>query len=177
MAQDLEVLVYGHPALREKCAPVESFDDGLAELVRQMERAMILERGIGLAAPQVGRRVRVLLAEDARGGRARTLPLVNPEFTSRSRETDVFNEGCLSLPELFVDVRRPVEVTLRYQDLRGEEQVLTDDGMLSRIIQHEMDHLDGILFVDHLPVLRRKLLSRRLREFQDRAREQQGRGL
>jgi peptide deformylase len=89
----------------------------------------------------------------------------------------VLNEGCLSLPELFADVRRPVEVRVRYQDLEGDEQELVDDGMLSRIVQHELDHLDGILFVDHLPMIRRKLLARKLREFQERAREQQERGL
>lgn len=177
MAQELEVLLYGHPGLREKCAPVEDFDDALRTLATDMQRAMIMERGIGLAAPQVGRRIRMLVAEDDRSARTRTLVLVNPEITAVSRETDAFNEGCLSLPELFADVRRPVEVRVRYQDLEGREQELRDDGLLARIIQHEYDHLEGILFVDHLPVLRRKLLTRKLREFQDRAREQQERGI
>jgi peptide deformylase len=177
MGQDLEVLLYGHPGLREVSEAVESFDDGLRELAAQMQRAMIMERGIGLAAPQVGRRVRMLLAEDDRAGRTRTLALVNPEIVQRSREQDVYNEGCLSLPELFADVRRPVEITVRYQDLDGAEQELTDDGLLARIIQHEMDHLEGILFVDHLSALKRKLIARKLREFQERAREQQERGV
>lgn len=177
MSQDLEVLLYGHPGLRQKCAPVEEFDASLRELAGDMQRAMIMERGIGLAAPQVGRRVRMLLAEDDRGGRTTTLVLVNPEIVAVSRETDTWNEGCLSLPELFADVRRPVQIRVRYQDLDGNEHELSDDGLLARIVQHEHDHLEGILFVDHLPVLRRKLLSRRLREFQERAREQQGRGL
>lgn len=177
MSADLEVLIYGHPGLRGKSVAVEDFDSSLAELVRQMERAMIFERGIGLAAPQVGRHLRVLLAEDDRDGRKRTLPLINPEILHRSREADYFNEGCLSLPELYVDVRRPVEVTVRYQDLQGNEHELTDDGVLARVIQHEIDHLEGILFVDHLPLLRRKLLARKLREFQDRSRDQQERGL
>ena len=177
MPQDLEVLIYGHPGLREKCVPVESFDASLRELVGQMERAMIMERGIGLAAPQVGRNIRLLLAEDDRGERTRTIALVNPEIVSASSETDIFNEGCLSLPELFADVRRPVQIRVRYQDPEGRECELDDDGILSRIVQHEFDHLDGILFVDHLPLLKRKLLARTLREFQDRAREQQERGV
>ena len=177
MPQDLEVLIYGHPGLREKCTPVEAFDDSLRELVGQMGRAMIMERGIGLAAPQVGRRLRLLLAEDDREERTKTIALVNPEIVSASGETDTFNEGCLSLPELFADVKRPVRIRVRYQDPDGRECELEDDGILARIVQHELDHLDGILFVDHLPMLKRKLLARKLREFQERAREQQGRGL
>ncbi|RKZ10111.1 peptide deformylase [bacterium] len=177
MVEDLEVLLYGHPGLREKSRPVEDFDDQIASLVRRMERAMIMERGIGLAAPQVGQRLRLLLAEDSRGAGTRTLAMVNPEILSVSRETDNFSEGCLSLPELFADVKRPVEIRVRYQDVQGQEHELSDDGILARIIQHELDHLDGILFVDHLPVLKRKLLARKLRAFSDRAREQQERGI
>jgi len=177
MPQDLEILIYGHPGLREKCVPVESFDSALRELVSQMERAMIMERGIGLAAPQVGRKLRMFIAEDHRGARARTIALINPEIVSASGETDTFNEGCLSLPEFFADVKRPVRIRVRYQDLEGRECELDDDGILSRIVQHELDHLDGILFVDHLPLLKRKLLARKLRDFQDRAREQQVRGV
>lgn len=177
MAQDLEVLLYGHPGLREKCAPVDSFDDSLRELAAQMQRAMIMERGVGLAAPQVGRRIRMLLAEDDRSGRTQTLTLVNPEIVRASREQDTYNEGCLSLPELFADVQRPVEITVRYQDLDGAEHELTDDGFLARVILHEHDHLEGILFVDHLSALKRKLLARKLRGFQDRALEQQERGV
>lgn len=177
MPQDLEVLLYGHPGLREKSVPVESFDDSLGELAAQMQRAMILERGVGLAAPQVGRRIRMLLAEDDRSGRTQTLTLVNPEIVQASGEQDTYNEGCLSLPELFADVKRPVEITVRYHDVDGKEHELTDDGFLARIIQHEMDHLEGILFVDHLSALKRKLLARKLRGFQERALEQQERGI
>jgi len=175
--QDLEVLLYGHPGLREKSAPVVSFDDSLRELAAQMQRSMIMERGVGLAAPQVGRRVRMIVAEDDRSGRTQTLTLVNPEIAQASREQDDYNEGCLSLPELFADVKRPVEVTVRYQDLDGIEHELTEDGFLARIIQHEYDHLEGILFVDHLSSLKRKLLARKLRAFQERALEQQERGI
>lgn len=177
MAQDLEVLLYGHPVLREKSVPVESFDESLRDLAAQMQRSMIMERGVGLAAPQVGRRVRLLLAEDDRGGRTRTLTLVNPEIVKASREQDAHNEGCLSLPELFADVKRPVEITVRYQDLDGVDHELTDDGFLARIIQHEYDHLEGVLFVDHLSALKRKLIARKLKAFQERALEQQERGV
>lgn len=173
MSDELEVLLYGHPTLRRKCAPVEAFDDELRELARAMERTMIAERGIGLAAPQIGREIRMLLAEDAREGAPRTLVLVNPEITFLSGERDSYQEGCLSLPDVFADVNRPVRARVRYQDLEGEECELEDDGLLARIVQHEVDHLDGVLFVDHLSLLKRKLIARKLKELQKRAREQQ----
>lgn len=175
MRDELEVLLYGHPALRVRCEPVERFDDELRELARAMERTMIVERGIGLAAPQVGREIRMLLAEDARAGAPRTLVLVNPELTFLSHERDAYQEGCLSLPELFADVNRPVRIRVRFQDLEGREQELEDDGLLARIIQHEADHLEGVLFVDHLSLIKRKLLAGKLKDLQRRAREQQQR--
>ena len=177
MPQDLEVLLYGHPGLREKCAPVEAFDDSLRELASRMQRSMIMERGVGLAAPQVGRRVRLILAEDRRGPRTKTLVLVNPEIVEASPEQRTYNEGCLSLPELFADVKRPARVRVSYQDLQGVEHEVEDDGLLARIIQHEMDHLDGVLFVDHLSALKKKIIARKLRDFQARAVEQQERGI
>jgi peptide deformylase len=101
--------------------------------------------------------------------------MVNPTITFASRERDAYEEGCLSLPELFADVNRPVRIRVRYQDLEGREQELEDDGMLARIVQHEADHLDGVLFVDHLSLIKRKLLAGRLKDLQRRARDQQQR--
>jgi len=176
MDDELEVLLYGHPMLRRKCAPVEVFDDALREFVKRMEKSMFAERGIGLAAPQVGDTRRIFLAEDQREGNFRVIPFVNPEITFQSTERDKFNEGCLSFPELFADVDRPVRIKVRYQDLEGNEQELEDDGLLARIVQHEFDHLEGTLFVDHLSMLKRKLIAKKLKEFQRLAREQQERG-
>lgn len=175
MVDELEVLLYGHPTLREKATPVEVFDDELREFVRRMEKSMYAERGIGLAAPQVGDLRRIFLAEDARDGLPRVIAFVNPEITFQSSERDKYSEGCLSFPELFADVDRPVRVKVRYQDLDGDEQELEDDGLLARIIQHETDHLDGVLFVDHLSMLKRKLIAKKLKDLQRRAREQQDR--
>ena len=174
--EELEVLLYGHPDLRVKCDPVETFDDELKSLARRMERTMLAERGIGLAAPQVGVTRRLFLAEDEREGIPCTLALVNPEITFLSEERDKFGEGCLSFPDVFADVNRPVRVRVRYQDLEGAEHELEDDGLLARVIQHEHDHLDGKLFVDHLPMIKRKLLARKLKDLQRRAREQQQTG-
>ncbi len=174
MGDALEILLYGHPSLRRKCRPVEVFDDDLRALASRMEVAMYAERGIGLAAPQVGRDLRLLLAEDAREGAPRARVFVNPEIVWSSSERDKYAEGCLSLPDVFEDVVRPVRVRMRYQDLEGREQEIEDDGLLARVLQHELDHLEGVLFVDHLSALKRKLLARKLRALSERARQQPG---
>ncbi len=171
MSDELEIYLYGSEILRTRCDPVDSFDDSLRELYEGMVRAMNREEGIGLAAPQVGRALRLLIARDERDGWPRVLPLVNPELIFLSRERGGLEEGCLSLPGITAEVQRPVRVKVRYQDLEGKEQELEDDGLLARIIQHEHDHLEGILFVDHLSLIKRKLLSKKLKALQQRARE------
>jgi peptide deformylase len=162
--EQLEVLLYGSPQLRKKSVEVVDFDEGLRVLARRMESCMLDERGIGLAAPQVGVHRRMLLAENRRGPGPSILCLVNPEIVDFSHEKDKYQEGCLSLPEIYADISRSVRVRVRFQDLEGHEREIEDDQMLARIIQHETDHLDGVLFVDHLSTLKRKLLSKRLRE-------------
>jgi peptide deformylase len=169
MADDPEILLYGDPRLRVRCRPVEQFDGVLSQLVDGMIAAMTHQNGIGLAAPQVGHDLRLIVARDRRGPLATVLPLVNPEIVFRSLERATFNEGCLSLPGITADVDRPARVRVCYQDLQGREQLLADDGLLARIVQHEADHLDGVLFVDHLGLVRRKLLAKKLRELARRA--------
>lgn len=169
---DLEVLYYGNPELRKVCAEVTTFDDELVGLAQEMERCMIAERGIGLAAPQVGRTVRMLLADAPGHGGSGVLCLVNPEIVESSREEDKYQEGCLSFPEIFADVKRPVRVRVRYQDLEGREHEVTDDALLARIIQHEIDHLQGVLFIDHLSTIKRRMLGKKLKELSRRASEQ-----
>jgi peptide deformylase len=167
----LEVLLYGSTELRQKSAEVTDFDDELRTLARRMEASMLAENGIGLAAPQVGVHRRMLLAEGRGDAVPRIHTLVNPEIVELSREKDKYQEGCLSLPEIFADVVRPVRIRVRYQDLEGKEHELEDDDLLARIIQHEMDHLEGVLFVDHLSTLKRRLLGKRLKELSRRAAE------
>lgn len=171
MTDELEIYLYGSDVLRVHCEPVEHFDDSLRGLYEGMVRAMTREEGIGLAAPQVGRVLRFLIARDERGTWPTILPMVNPEIIFLSSERDGFTEGCLSLPGITASVERPVRVKVRFQDLDGNEQELEDDGLLARIIQHEADHLEGMLFVDHLSLLKRKLLSKKLRALQHRAQE------
>ncbi len=163
MSDELEIFLYGSEILRSACRPVERFDDELRELCDGMIQAMTREDGIGLAAPQVGRDLRMLIARDERDGWPRILPLVNPELKVLSSERASFSEGCLSLPGITAEVDRPARITVAFQDLEGTSHELTDDGLLARIIQHESDHLEGILFVDHLPLLKRKLLAKKLK--------------
>lgn len=169
MRDELEILLYGHPGLRDTSAPVERFDDRLRDLVDGMVRAMASEQGIGLAAPQVGVLERVLIAQPGGSYGPRVEVLVNPEITFLSEERDGFNEGCLSLPGITADVQRPVRIHVRFQDLDGRERELEDDGLLARIIQHEHDHLEGILFVDHLGMLRRKMIAKKLKALAKRS--------
>jgi peptide deformylase len=170
MTDELEVLLYGSPVLRQACQPVTRFDDELRELVESMARTMIRENGIGLAAPQVGRDLRLIIAQPGQAHGPQVFSFANPEFVRKSTEQDDFTEGCLSLPDITADVRRPVGIKLRYQDLEGNERELEDEGLLARIIQHEADHLDGVLFVDHLSLLRRKLLAKKLKALAKRGR-------
>jgi peptide deformylase len=163
MSDELEILLYGNPELRQKSIPVEAFDEELNRLVDSMMTAMRRENGIGLAAAQVGVHRCVIIAHP--GGRHGPQPLafVNPELLATTAERCSFEEGCLSLPGITAKVDRPVGVRLRYQDLTGQERELEDDDLLARILQHEYDHLGGILFVDHLSLLRRKLIAKKLK--------------
>ncbi len=169
MSDELEVYLYGSEILRGHSAPVEDFDDRLRELYNGMVQAMTREDGVGLAAPQVGLSQRFLIARDERGGWPSILPMVNPEILFRSEERCGLSEGCLSLPGITADVQRPVRIRVRYQDLEGQECELEADDWLARIVQHEIDHLEGILFVDHLPLLKRKLMAKKLKELSRRA--------
>jgi peptide deformylase len=169
MTDELAVLLYGHPMLRRTCRPVESFDDELRGLQQAMARAMVRENGIGLAAPQVGRDLRMLIAQPAGAFGPKIFTLVNPEIVFFSAERDGFEEGCLSLPDITANVQRPVRIRVRYQDLGGDEHEIEDDGLLARIVQHEADHLEGVLFVDHLSLLKRKLIAKKLKALEKRS--------
>lgn len=160
----LRIRLYPDPVLREKCSPVEAFDDDLRKLVDDMVDTMHAAPGIGLAAPQIGvpRRVAVVdlsVGEDP----DQILTLVNPEILeTEGKETDV--EGCLSLPGITDKVTRPLGLRLRAQDAEGKEFEMEADEWLARAICHELDHLDGILFVDYLRGLRKERARRLLKK-------------
>ena len=158
----LEILEAPHPVLKTRAAAVETIDEALRRLVADMFETMYVAPGIGLAAPQVGVLKRVVVIDVAEGEERRPMTLVNPEIVWRSEEVATAEEGCLSLPNQFADVTRPQAVRLRYRDEQGIERELAADGLLARCVQHEVDHLDGILFTDHLSALRRSMILRRL---------------
>ena len=144
------------PILKTVSAPVPAVTKELRELVRDMFDTMYAAPGIGLAAVQVGVRKRIVVTDVAKGEEPMTpMCFVNPEVVWRSEETTDYEEGCLSIPEFFDTVVRPAEVRVRYMDLEGEEQVMHCTGLLSTCIQHEIDHINGVLFIDHLTRLKR----------------------
>ncbi len=161
------ILIAPHPLLKLKARPVETVDDDIRRLMDDMLETMYRAPGIGLAAPQVGVSLRVVVVDLAKKDEPPApLRLVNPEITWRSEEQVVMEEGCLSLPEQFAELARPASIRLAYLDERGEPRTLEADGMLARCLQHEVDHLDGILFVDRLSPLKRNMILRKLAKAQ-----------
>ncbi len=159
MRMAFPIRLFGDPVLRERVPPVTEFDSALRGLVEEMMASMEAAGGVGLAANQIGvaRRVFVYRTPEAEG------VAVNPVILEVSGEV-VVEEGCLSLPGLWFPVRRHAEVTLAAQDVQGKPFQVQARGLLARVFQHEVDHLDGILFVDRLEGEERKVALRRLRE-------------
>ncbi len=159
----LQILQAPHPGLKRVAQPVAEVTDELRTLMDDMLETMYHAPGIGLAAPQVGVDKRIVVVDVGREENDRhPLRLVNPELVWASDDSVTMEEGCLSLPDQFAEVKRPSAVRLRYLDETGAEQEIAADGMLARCLQHEVDHLDGILFVDHLSALRRNMILRKL---------------
>jgi peptide deformylase len=162
----LALRYYGDPVLRKKAEPVEGVDPELQELIEGMFDTMYRERGIGLAAPQVGVSRRVFVVDVEGEGVERTkLALVNPRMV-RAAGSMVGEEGCLSIPGIHADVKRHAEVTFQALDENGKPLTVHAEGLLARALQHELDHLDGVLFIDRLSVIRRKLLEPKLQRLQ-----------
>ena len=170
----LPIYVYGHDALRQETDPVEDNTEDLQSLIDDMIETMHNAAGIGLAAPQVGRNERLFVVdltpmadEMAEAGEPfphQPMVFINPEIVEETDETVELEEGCLSIPEVRETVTRPERVRLRYRDRRFEEQEIEAGHMLVRVLQHERDHLDGVLFTDYLSSFRKRLLRRPLRE-------------
>jgi len=159
----LEIIVAPDPRLKLKCAPVAKVDASIRKLMDDMLETMYAAPGIGLAAPQVGVTKRVIVVDAAaKGEPPQPYRMANPEIVWASEEDNVYNEGCLSLPEHYADVVRPKAVRVRYFDHENEVRELEADGLLATCVQHEMDHLDGILFVDHISALKRNMILRKL---------------
>ncbi|OAB54979.1 peptide deformylase [Phormidium willei BDU 130791] len=159
----LPILTAPDPRLKKKATPVERVDDEIRQLMDDMLETMYEAPGIGLAAPQVGVLKRVIVVDVARDGEApQPHQMANPELLRVSDHDANYEEGCLSLPDHYGEVVRPAEIRLRYLDRQNEIRELEADGILATCIQHEIDHLDGILFVDHLSALKRNMILRKL---------------
>ena len=159
----LPILTAPDPALKKISAPVKQVDAGVRKLMDDMLETMYHAPGIGLAAPQVGVLKRVIVLDIAREGEEpQPLRLVNPEVVWVSDEDVVYNEGCLSVPEHYADVARPAACRVKYLDQDNRQQEIAAEGLLATCIQHEIDHLDGVLFIDHLTSLKRNMILRKL---------------
>ena len=172
-AQTLPILFVPDPRLRAKAKPVGPADaDRVRDLSARMLAAMYAAPGIGLAAPQVGELLRLVVIDLQKDEARQPMVLVNPEIVAASAETATREEGCLSLPGQYADVTRPARVKVRYFDLEGARKEIEGEGLLSACLQHEVDHLDGVLFVDYLSALKRNMLLRKLaKELKAKARD------
>jgi len=153
---------WGDPVLKSRATPVDRFDDTLRQQVQRMAGIMRDAIGVGLAAPQLGISQRLLVYRI--GSDAPLITLVNPELEWRAEDVETFEEGCLSIPSVAVDVERPVHVRVRARDEHGDERLVEASGLEARVIQHEMDHLDGVLMLDRASREDRKEALRALRE-------------
>ena len=159
---DNKLVYYGNETLRKKAAPVEFFTPEIEEIAAHMHQVMRKARGIGLAAPQIDLSLRIVTI-DLSHADGPALTLVNPVIVADSGEDVIFEEGCLSLPGLFRDVVRPDGVTVRAFGTDGRKFELEADSMLARVLQHEIDHLDGVLFIDRIEEHVLKELSKELK--------------
>lgn len=174
-----EIVQYGHPVLRQKCQPVSEVDDTLVQLVADMLETMVDANGVGLAAPQVGEDLRLAVidvshdpecisflkvnGEDAELDSIMPLIFINPELVF-SQEKESGMEGCLSIRGIRADVRRPAAVKATLPQLDGSVLEIETDGLLARALQHEIDHLNGVLFVDRLPAVTKVSMKNRLKK-------------
>ncbi len=159
-----EILVAPDPKLKMKARRVETFDDELRKLLDDMVETMYAAKGIGLAAPQIGVPLRAIVMDLARDEEEDAAPrkFLNPEIVWESDEEVPCEEGCLSVPGQYAEVTRPAQCRVRYQDENGVRHEIDCDGLLAVCIQHEMDHLEGVLFVDHLSMLKRNMILRKV---------------
>tara|TARA_B110000211_G_C14048213_1_gene539988 strand:+ start:40 stop:558 length:519 start_codon:yes stop_codon:yes gene_type:complete len=158
-----KILTEPDPILRKKCTSLEKVDDNLRNLMRDMLETMYKAPGIGLAAIQIGILKRLVVIDIAKENEKKNpLFLVNPEIISLSKNTSIYEEGCLSLPGQYAEVERPAECQIKYLDFYGKIKELKTEGILATCIQHEIDHLNGILFIDYLSKLKKTMIIKKL---------------
>ena len=160
------ILIHPDPRLKKVCAPVADITDDLRKLADDMLESMYDAPGIGLAAPQIGVLERLVVVDCLReqGEALRPLVMFNPEIIASSDETNVYEEGCLSIPEQYAEVTRPKVVDVTWLDRDGNLQQETFDNLWATCVQHEIDHLNGKLFIDYLKSLKRQLITRKMQK-------------
>jgi peptide deformylase len=160
------ILLHPDPRLKKLCEPVSDLSDELRTLADDMLETMYAAPGIGLAAPQIGVMNRLIVLDCVKSdeGEPRPLVMFNPEIISASDDLNTYEEGCLSLPEQFADVTRPAEVEVAWIDTNGTAQQEVFDGLWATCVQHEIDHLNGKLFIDYLKPLKRQMITRKMQK-------------
>ncbi len=167
MASRGRVVTYGNSVLKRRAAEVETIDESIEQLAREMFAALERSRGVGLAAPQIGVSLRlIVLSIPQEDGSRWKCVVVNPQIVKR-KGTVKSEEGCLSVPGVYEEISRAEEVEVKGLDLKGEEIRVKGTGLLARTLQHELDHLDGILIVDRISSLKRHVLKKRLRKIEE----------
>lgn len=164
------IRIYGDPVLRKNCAPVAEVDDGVRELISDLVDSLVEAEGLGLAAPQIGVARRVIVVVEPTEGEHSYLALINPEVESACGE-EVAEEGCLSVPGIYEKVKRPQSLVVSGLDETGKKVTVEATGMMARAFCHEIDHLDGIMFVDKIGMVRKGLLKGKLGALKKRAKE------
>ena len=160
--------IYQYPdsVLRKQTEKIATFDNGLAKLVEDMAETMYDAPGIGLAAPQIGKSIKLVVVDisEDQEGEKKYMPLINPEIIAHEG-TQLDEEGCLSVPELTANVKRYLKITVAYQDLQGQPHELSTEDRFAVVLQHEIDHLNGTLFLDHLSPLKRSLYKKKVKKW------------
>ena len=157
----IPIITIPDPVLRKVAAPITEITDGVRQLLTDMAETMYDAPGIGLAAPQISISQRLIVMDCGKDETPELFKMINPEIISRSDELAVLEEGCLSIPDQTAEVERPASVEVKYTDIAGGEQRLTCEGLLAACVQHEVDHLNGMLFIDHISRLKRDMIVRR----------------
>jgi peptide deformylase len=159
------ILILPDKRLRQKARPVAAVDDDIRALMDDMLETMYAAPGIGLAATQIGEMKRVLVLDVAKRqdeeASAEPMAFANPEIVWSSEEISTYNEGCLSIPEIYEEVERPARIRVRYLDRDNAQREIEADGILATCLQHEIDHLNGVLFIDHISRLKREMISKK----------------
>ncbi len=158
-----EIITIPDPVLRENCSPIEDITPELKMLMQDMLETMYDAPGVGLAAPQINIPIRLIVMDAAQKEDDEKEPIImiNPKILSSSDEFSLYEEGCLSIPEYFAEIERPAIVKVGYRDEEGKEQERECEGLLATVVQHEIDHLDGVLFIDYPSKLRRDRVSKK----------------